>query len=475
MSRTPHPALVLAAACVCQALVVLDVTLVNVALPSVAADLGFTPAGLSWVVNAYTLALGGLLLLGGRFADLVGHRAAMFSGLGLFGAASVLGGLAQSPGELIAARAAQGVAGAVLAPLSLTVIMVTFPEGTARSRAIGVWSMVAAGGSALGVLLGGALTQGLSWRWVLLINVPIALAALLLAAFSVRGTRTSPAGRLDVAGAVLVTAAVTALVHGTIQAAERGWGSAAALSSFAVALLAGAAFAGWELRVAPAPLVRFGVLRSRPVWVANVIVLFLGGTTVAGFYFASLYLQDVLHYTPLRAGAAFLPFCLGTVVGAMSSGPLTGRLGARAVMTGGLVLGAAGMVLFSRADADSTFLDGFLLPSVLASIGIGWCMVANTTLATTGAAPGEAGLVSGLLNAGRQIGGSLSLAVLTTVALAAAEHSGATSLAGARAAGYSRAFLVTAGFVLVAALVAAAATPSVTSSVRKAKQVALRQ
>lgn len=451
--KTVHPGLVLAAACVCQVLVVLDVTLVNVALPSIATDLRFGQASLSWVVNAYTLALGGLLLLGGRYADLIGHRIAIFTGLGLFGAASILGGLAQSPGELIAARAAQGVAGAVLAPLSLTVIMVAFPEGRPRARAIGVWSMVSAGGSALGVLLGGILTQGLSWRWVLLINVPIVLAAAVLAAFSVRDTRAHRKGSLDIFGAALVTAAVTALVNGAIQAAGHSWVSAQALGSFAVAVVAGVTFAAWERRTV-FPLVRFGVFRARPVWVANVIVLFIGGATVSGFYFASLYLQDVLHYTPMQAGAAFLPFCAGTAAGAMSSGMLAARIGVRGVMTSGLVFGAIGMFLFSRAGADSTFLNGFLAPSLFASVGIGWCMVANTTLATTGAAREEAGLVSGLLNAGRQIGGSLALAALTTVAVSA------TGSARDQAAGYSRAFLVTAGFALVAAIIAAAFTPT---------------
>ncbi|MEV6346465.1 MFS transporter [Actinoplanes sp. NPDC051851] len=457
--KAQHPGLVLATACVCQVLVVLDVTLVNVALPSVATDLDIAPASLSWVVNAYTLALGGLLLLGGRFADLVGHRVAMLVGLVVFAIASVFGGVAQSPAELIAARAGQGVAGAILAPLSLTVLMVAFAEGKARSRAIGIWSMVAAGGSALGVLLGGILTESLSWRWVLLINVPIALAALLLAIFSVRNTHTARGGRLDVAGAILVTLSVSALVNGTIQAAGHGWGSSYALLSFLIAILAGAAFAAWELRVAATPLVRFGVFRARSVWVAQIVILFIGGATVAGFYFASLYLQDVLHYTPIEAGAAFLPFCFGSVLGAMSSAPLAARFGRRTVMTAGLLFGSAGMYLFSLADADSTFAGGFLPPSILASIGIGLCMVATTTMATTGVAEHEAGLTSGLLNAGRQIGGSLSLAALTTVAVSASTHSTALDAEHALAAGYSRAFLVTAAFILVAALAAATLTP----------------
>lgn len=453
-----HAGLVLATACVAQVMVVLDVSVVNVALPSISADLGFAPGSLSWVVNAYTLVFGGLLLLGGRFADFVGHRAAMFLGLVVFGVTSVVGGLAQTPGQLIAARAGQGLAGALLAPLSLAVIMVTFSEGKARARAVGVWAMVAACGSALGVLLGGLLTDWLSWRWVLYINVPIVAVGLLLAWVSVHDRRTTRTRRLDAVGAVLVTAAVTALVNGLIRAGEHGWGTTGVLLSFAVALVAGALFGLWERRAAE-PLVRFGVFRSRSVWVANLVVLFIGAATVAGFYFASLFLQNVLHYSPLRAGVAFLPFCFGTVVGAMLSGRLTTRLGTRAVLTAGLALGAIGMFLFGRMHAESTFVGGFLLPSLVASTGVGLCMVANTSLATAGASADEAGMVSGLVNAARQIGGSIGLAVLTTVAAAGSSASGSGDAVQRLVQGYDRAFLVTAGFCAVAAVLSAAFAP----------------
>ncbi|MEU1293665.1 MULTISPECIES: MFS transporter [unclassified Streptomyces] len=453
-----HAGLVLAAACVAQVMVVLDVSVVNVALPSIAADLGFAPGGLSWVVNAYTLVFGGLLLLGGRFADLVGHRVAMMLGLVVFGVTSVVGGFAQTPGQLVAARAGQGLAGALLAPLSLAVIMVTFPEGRGRSRAVGIWAMVAAAGSALGVLLGGVLTDWLSWRWVLFVNVPIVAVGLVLAWIAVHDGRATRARRLDLPGALLATVAVTALVNGLIRAGEHGWGTTGALVSFAVAAVTGAAFAAWELRAAH-PLVRFGVFRARPVWVANLVVLFIGAATVAGFYFASLFLQNVLHYSPLRAGAAFLPFCFGTVVGSMLSGRLTARFGTRVVLTAGLALGGLGMLLFGRMHADSTFLDGFLLPSLVASTGVGLCMVANTSLATTGAARDEAGLISGLINAARQIGGSLGLAVLTTVAALHGTPSSPEAATRLLVDGYDRAFLVTAAFCAVAAVVSAVFAP----------------
>ncbi|MYT73535.1 EmrB/QacA subfamily drug resistance transporter [Streptomyces sp. PsTaAH-137] len=457
---SPRAHLVLAAACIAQVMVVLDVSVVNVALPSIASDLGFAPGGLSWVVNAYTLVFGGLLLLGGRFADLVGHRVAMLWGLALFGVASVIGGLAQTPGQLIAARAGQGLAGALLAPLSLAVIMVAFPSGKARSRAVGIWAMVAAAGSALGVLLGGLLTDWLSWRWVLFVNVPIVALGLSVAWVSLRTPTTPLLKRLDVPGTCLSTVTVTALANGLIQAGEHGWGASSAVLSFGIAVVTGVVFVVWELRAAAEPLVRFGVFRERSVWVANLVVLFIGAATVAGFYFASLFLQNVLHYSPLRAGAAFLPFCLGTITGSMLSGHLTARLGTRTVLATGLALGALGMTLFGLMDETSTFLNGFLLPSVVASVGVGLCMVSNTTLATSAAAAHEAGLISGLVNAARQIGGSLGLAILTAVA---ATHGGSPSSAADRTQqlvdGYERAFFVTAVFCAVAALIAALFAP----------------
>lgn len=453
--------LILATACVAQVMVVLDVSVVNVALPSIASDLGFAASGLSWVVNAYTLVFGGLLLLGGRFADFVGHRRAMFLGLAVFGVTSVIGGLAQTPGQLVAARAGQGLAGALLAPLSLAIIMVTFRDGPSRSRAVGVWAMVAAAGSALGVLLGGLLTQWLSWRWVLFVNVPIVLVGLVLAWLSVRDAHMTRIRALDLPGAFLVTVAVTALVNGLIRAGEHGWGTTGALLSFAVAAVTGALFALWELRSATQPLVRFGVFRARAVWVANLVVLFIGAATVAGFYFASLFLQNVLHYSPLRAGAAFLPFCAGTIAGSMLSGRLTARFGTRVVLSTGLALGAAGMLLFGRMDSDSTFTNGFLLPSLVASTGVGLCMVANTSLATTQAAPHEAGLISGLINAARQIGGSLGLAILTTVAAAGTAPASPAAHLQHLADGYGRAFYVTAAFCAVAAVIAGTCAPGI--------------
>ncbi|NJP48245.1 MFS transporter [Actinacidiphila epipremni] len=454
-----HAGLVLATVCLCQAMVVLDISVVNVALPSIATDLGFSQGSLSWVVNAYTLVFGGLLLFGGRIADLVGHRRAMLAGLGLFALASVLGGLAQSPGELIAARAGQGLAGAVLAPVSLTVIMVTFPEGPVRNRAVGIWAMVAAGGSALGVLLGGLLTDLLDWRWVLFVNVPIVAVAAPLALRSISGTRLLVRRRLDVPGALLGTGGITLLVYAMVQAGEHGWTSRGTLAGLVSAAALVAAFLAWERWGTREPLVRLGIFAVRTVWVANAVVVFIGAATVAGFYFTSLFLQGVLHYSPVKAGAAFLPFCFGIVVGARFSSVAAARFGGRTTISCGLVLGAVGMLLFSRLHAGSTFLSGFLLPSVLASIGIGASVVANTTMGTSGVAHHEAGLVSGLLNTSRQCGGSIGLAVLSTVAVATSHGSGQGDTPQAIVHGYDRAFQVTALLVLAAAVLAALFTP----------------
>ncbi|MFB9835117.1 MFS transporter [Actinoallomurus acaciae] len=452
--------MILATVCLVQLMVVLDVSVVNVALPSIDRALGFSAGALSWVVNAYTLVFGGLLLLGGRVADLVGARRAVLTGLGLFALASVLGGFAQDPGQLIAARAGQGLAGAVLAPVSLVIIMVTFPEGPVRSRAIGVWAMVAASGSAVGVLLGGLLTDLLDWRWVLFVNVPIVAVAFALALRSVPGTRRTGGRRLDVVGSVLGTAAVALLVYAMVEAGERGWGSGVTVTALVLTVVCAVLFGAWEQWVAAEPLVRPGLVGVRTVWVATLVVAFIGAATIAGFYFASLFLQDVLGYSPLRAGVAFLPFCAGVVLGAFASGPLAARWGNRLVISGGLLLGAVGMLLFSRLQADSTFLSGFVLPSVVASAGIGACMVANTSMGISGVAHHESGMASGLINAARQCGGSIGLAALSTVAVSAAPHATAPNTAQALVHGYDRAFLVAGLCVLVAAAVAAIFVPS---------------
>ncbi|MFJ3494361.1 MFS transporter [Streptomyces sp. NPDC086091] len=447
--------------CLCQLMVVLDVSVVNVALPSIRADLGFGASGLQWVVNAYTLTFGGLLLLGGRLADLAGQRRAAVLGLGLFGVTSLLGGLAQSPAELVAARAAQGVAGAVLLPVSLTVITTTFAEGPARHRALAVWGAVAGAGGAAGVLLGGVLTEYLDWRWTLFVNVPIAVVAVPLAARCLRDLRPGRRERPDVVGALLGTAAMTTLVHTVVRTDTYAWGSARTLGGFALAVLLAAAFVVVERRTA-APLVRLGILRTRSLAVACLTVFLIACGQFGAFYFASLYLQGVLDYSPVATGLAFVPFSVGVVVGTIVAGRLMPTVGPRPLLVAGLALGAVGMGWFGGVSADGGFLTDMLGPSLVASFGLGLCMVTNTAAGTSGVARAEAGLASGLLNSARQCGGSIGLAVLVTVASTVTRHhddpAGAAGPA-ALTAGYARAFLVAGALMAVAAVAAAVLLP----------------
>ncbi|MFT4262076.1 MAG: MFS transporter [Nocardioides sp.] len=459
-ATTPAPArpgLVLTVVCLCQLMVVLDITVVNVALPSIRDDLGFHASDLQWVVNAYTLTFGGLLLLGGRVADLFGQRTAAIAGLSVFGLTSLAGGLATEPGQLVAARAVQGVSGALLLPVSLTVITTSFAEGPERRRALGVWAAVMGVGGAAGVLLGGALTEWLDWRWVFFVNVPIAAVAVPLAVAGIRNLhRGRP--RLDVAGAVLVTAATTSLVYAVVRTDRHGWGSAHTLGFLGLAVALGAAFVLVEARFAAEPLVRLGLLRQRSLAVACVLVFFIALGQFGAFYLASLYLQNVLSYTPLEAGLAFVPFSVGTVVGTVVGMRLVAARGPWLPVAGGLALTAVGIGWFGLIRTEGGFVGNMLGPSVVGSIGLGACLVANTSMGTTGVDPAEAGLASGLLNAARQIGGSIGLAILVAIAGAVTRHHDGPPLEALNA-GYARGFLVSGCLIAVAALICLVAAP----------------
>jgi EmrB/QacA subfamily drug resistance transporter len=450
----------LVAVCLAQFMVILDVSVVNVALPSIGRSLGFLASDLSWVVNAYTLTFGGLLLLGGRLADVVGPRWALLGGALAFAAASVLGGLALTPGQLIAARAAQGVCAAVLAPATLTVLVTAYPEGPSRQRALGVWAAVSAAGGAIGTLAGGLLTDLLDWRWVLFVNAPLAAAVLVAGRRAITADRTSHRQPLDVPGAVLVTAGLTLLVFAVVRTDRHAWSSAAIIWPLVAAGVLIVAFAVVE-RSTPTPLVRPDLLRNRNVLGSNLIVMLLGAALFASFYFASLYLQGVLGYSPLATGLAFVPFSVGVAVGSVAATRLIGRTGAKRLLVPGLLVLAAGLAWFAQVRPDGSFVGDILGPSIVASLGAGVCFVANTTSATTGVARSDSGAASGLLNAGRQVGGSVGLAVLASVAGAVtndAVGAGAAPLS-ALTDGYGRAFLLAAGFALVAAAVAAGALP----------------
>jgi EmrB/QacA subfamily drug resistance transporter len=449
--------LILAIACVGQFMVVLDVSVVNVALPAIHADLHYSATGLQWVVNAYVLTFAGFLLLGGRIADLFGRRQVFVFGVGLFSLASLAGGLSTSADMLTIARAVQGLGGAVLAPATLTVIMTTFTEGTTRTRALGTWSAVAGGGGAAGVLLGGVLTTYLSWRWVLFVNVPIGVALGLAAARYLSEWRRPVAGRLDVAGAVTVTAGLAALVYAIVGTDTHAWTSLQTLAGLVVAVVLLGAFLAVQIRFAPAPLMPLRLFRSRALSAANGSMLFFGGAFFSIWYFLSLYLQTVLGYDALKAGLAFLPMTIAIVVGARITAVLVPRLGARNVLLIGLPISALGFWWLSHLAVHSSYLGHVLGPGAMISLGLGLCMTPIAAAATSGVANAEAGLASGLVTTSRQVGGSVGLAVLATVAtdrtasLLRAHASSPDSLT----AGYDRAFLVSAGLILVAVACAA--------------------
>ena len=431
--------LVLVVVCLAQFMVVLDATIVNVALPSIQHGLGFAPADLQWVINAYTLVFGGFLLLGGRAADLVGRKRLFMAGIAVFTLASLVNGLAQSSGMLVAGRALQGLGGALVAPAALSIITTTFTSPGERTRALGVWSAIAAGGGAFGLLLGGILTDALSWEWIFFVNVPVGLAALAAAARFVPESRVEVAHRsFDLAGAVTVTSGLVVLVYAIVKAQAFGWGSGRTLGLAAVALALLGAFIVIERR-SRAPLVRLSIFRIRSITAANVVMLLVASGMFAMFFFASIYVQEVLGYSPLKAGFAFLPMTLGIVVGAGIAQQLVPRFGVRAVAVGGISLAAAGMALLTGVPVDGSYASD-LLPGLLPmSIGMGLTFVPITLLGTGNVGAEDAGLASGLFNTSQQVGGALGLAVLSTLAANATAGSAASG-AAALVHGYQVAF-----------------------------------
>ncbi len=468
---------ILSLACLAQFMVILDISIVNVALPSIQRDLHFTQTGLQWVVNAYTLAFAGFLLLGGRAADLYGRRRIFILGLGLFSLASLVGGLSQSSSMLTAARGAQGLGGAVLSPATLTILITTFPEGKARSRALGIWSAVAGAGGAAGALFGGLLTTYVSWRWILFVNVPIGMAAMVTAlVFLNEGRRRSLQRSLDVPGAVTVTAGLALLVYAIVNTTSHPWTSAQTLSTLGVALVLLVAFVVIEGRFAPAPLMPLRLFRSRSLSGANLVMLLVGVAMFAMFFLVSLYLQLVLHYSALRAGLAFLPLSVAIVAGTQVASRLVDRLGPRPLVLVGLGLAAGGFLWMGQISPASSYAGSVLGPGMLLTLGMGLSFTPLATAATAGVSRREAGLASGLLNTSRQIGGSIGLAVLVTLATdrtqailaGAARHGGrpaGSAVAGALTAGYARGFKVAAAVAAAAAL-AAFIVPSVRRSSR---------
>lgn len=414
--RTAAPAwLVMLLVCAGQFLVVLDVSVVNVALPAMRTGLGLSELGLQWIVNAYVITFAGFMLLGGRAADIFGRKRIFVLGLALFTVASLGGALAQQPWQLIAARTVQGVGAAVLSPATLTILTTSFPTGPARTHAIATWTAVGAGGGAVGGLVGGVLTEYLSWRWVLLINVPVGALVLAGAALWLTESRQGAVRRLDVPGAVLVTAGLALVAYGIVQTETDGWRSASALLPLAAGLVVIAAFLAVEAR-AKAPLMPLGLFRLRSVHSANGAMVLAGAAMFSMWYFLSLYVQNVLGYRPLEAGLSFIPHSLSIVLGSKIAPRLMNRLGAKTLAIAGAVISASGMAWQGTMDVDGTYLGTILGPGILMALGAGLTATPIAAIATSGAAPADQGLVSGLINTSRQMGGALGLSVLSTVA-----------------------------------------------------------
>ena len=455
---------ILALVCIAQFMVVLDVSIVNVALPSIGHDLHYTATGLQWVVNAYVLTFAGFLLLGGRAADLFGRRRVFIIGLAIFSLASLLGGLAQNSGELTAARAVQGLGGAVLSPATLTIIMTTFTDGRARHRAIGLWSAVAGAGGASGAILGGVLTSGLSWRWVFFVNVPIGAIAIVASYRLLTETRLLAADRsIDILGAVTATAGLSALVYGIVGTDTHGWGSTHTLVPIGASVLLLAAFVLIQTRVAKAPLMPLSLFTSRSLSVANSVRALLGVVFFSMWYFLTLYLQEVHGYSPIKAGVLFFPMGCTIIVGAQTAARLVTDWGPRRVLLIGLAFTSGGFFWLAQLGATSSYGTGVLPASLLTTFGAGLCFTPLAAAATSGVAPSLAGLASGVLNTSRQVGGSIGLAALATLATARthdvlASHQGPRSVPVALTDGYDRAFLV-AGFVTLGAVLATTLLP----------------
>ncbi|MGW6289308.1 MFS transporter [Streptomyces sp. NPDC055107] len=473
-----HGGLALLVIASCQLMVVLDVTIVNIALPHMQKDLGFSTENLSWVINAYTLTFGGLLLLGGRLGDILGRRRVFIFGVLLFVFASLLGGLSQEGWQLLAARSLQGVGGAIASPTALSLITTTFREGPERNRAFGVFAAVSAGGSAIGLLAGGVLVEWLDWRWVLFVNVPIGLLIALAAPRYIPESERRP-GHFDVAGALTSTAGMVLLVYGFIRASEEGWTDPVTLGSFGAAVVLLGVFIAIESR-SRQPITPLALFRDRNRAGTYTMMLCLSAAIFGMFFFLTLFVQDVLDFSPLRAGLAFLPVSVVIAISAGLASQLLPRWGPKPFMVVGAILAAAGLGWLTRTDVHSSYLGSILGPMLVFGFGMGMQFVSLTLMAVSGVAPKEAGAASGTLNASQQVGGSLGLSILVTT-FGTASRNEATDQAPAflqeatpaqlqefrrtgqlpgpwgdqvLTSGVSSAFVVAACFAVVAALVA---------------------
>jgi EmrB/QacA subfamily drug resistance transporter len=414
--KATNPWVVLVLICFAQFMVILDATIVNVALPSIQKDLNLTEGSLQWIVNAYTLVFGGFLLLGGRAGDLLGRKRLFLIGLVIFTGASLLDGLANSEGLLIGARSLQGLGAALISPAALSIIATTFKEGSDRAKALGVWAAIAIGGSAVGLVLGGVLTQYFSWPWIFFVNVPVGIVTFALSFRLIPESRDEHVERnYDIAGAVTVTGGLMALVYAIVDAQQAGWGSLKTLGFFALATVMLVSFVVIELR-AKAPLVRLSIFRIRSLLTANIAMFLAMSGMFAMFFFNTLYIQRVLGFGPLKAGVAFLPFSAGIMVSAGLAAQFAPRIGVRPVAAVGFILSTAGLILLTQLPVHGSYLTNVLPSILLSSLGMGAVFMPLTLIATTGLEDADQGLASGLFNTSQQIGGALGLAILSTLA-----------------------------------------------------------
>jgi EmrB/QacA subfamily drug resistance transporter len=447
----------LAVVCLAQFMIILDVSIVNVALPSIRDGLHFSTTGLQWVVNAYTLTFAGLLMLGGRSADLLGRRRVFLAGTAMFALSSLICALASSRGLLIGARGVQGVAGAITSPATLSIITSTLPEGRERNRGLALWGAMGALGASSGALLGGVLTQAFGWQAIFAVNIPLGAIVVglgLLAIPSIAPVATATR-HFDALGASLVTSGLIAVTFGIVRTDTLGWGSAGVLAPLALGVALLAAFMYVEARVAPAPLVPLSIFRIRRLRAANLIVVLLYAANFPAFFFVTIYLQQVLHYSAIEAGLAFLPWTLAIFTGSTLAPRAVARFGTRPVIAAAMLASAAGMALFTGIAPGQTYAGAILAGALLTALGMGFTLVPSTIVAMQGVPSGQSGVASGLLNTSRLMGGALGLAILSTIA--SGRTRGEAGIAGARALtdGFDLAFTVAIGFALAGALVAA--------------------
>jgi EmrB/QacA subfamily drug resistance transporter len=440
--------------CLAQFMVILDVSIVNVALPSIRAGLGFSTTGLQWVVNAYTLTFAGLLMLGGRSADLLGRRRVFLVGTAMFALSSLACALASSQGLLIGARAVQGLAGAVTSPATLAIITSTLPEGPERNRGLGLWGAMGALGASSGALLGGLLTQSLGWEAIFAVNVPLGAIVVGLGLRVIPSIEPAEGPRnFDALGAALVTAGLTGITYGIVRTDTLGWGSLGVLGPLGIGVLLLAAFVFVEARVARAPLIPLSIFRFKQLRAANLVVLLMYGANFPAWFFITLYLQQVLHYDAIEAGLAFLPMTLSIFLGSTLAPRVVARFGARRVITAGMTSMTLGMLWLTGIAPGGNYFENVLGGSVLIALGMGFSLVPSTIVAMQDVTGPQSGIGSGLLNTSRLMGGALGLAVLST--LASGQVGNGVRGAQAVTNGFDLAFTVAAGFCVVAVVVAA--------------------